>query len=102
MKFALALHSLQGGDLRSARFARNLATRLESTAFKAERYSTIVQVGQEYVFTIRDPDFVGPNAIGVSYDAFVDDIQVGGQQAVLLLLMQPMLSSQTLQQQNNA
>ncbi|KAK9806482.1 hypothetical protein WJX73_001862 [Symbiochloris irregularis] len=35
------------------------------------------EVGQDYIFTIRQPENVGPNAIGVSYDAFVDDIQVG-------------------------
>lgn len=37
----------------------------------------MLQGGQEYIFTIRDPETVGPNAIGVSYDAFVDDINVG-------------------------
>eukprot|EP00884_Botryococcus_braunii_P014952 jgi/Botrbrau1/23458/Bobra.106_1s0014.1 len=33
--------------------------------------------GAEFTFTIRDPTSVGPNAIGVSYDAFVDDVQIG-------------------------
>lgn len=34
------------------------------------------QVGEEYVLTIRDPTSVGAMAIGVSYDAFVDDVEV--------------------------
>ncbi|MCJ1461817.1 hypothetical protein MMC07_000416 [Pseudocyphellaria aurata] len=33
------------------------------------------QEGQDFIFTIRDPSSVGANALGVSYDAFVDDIQ---------------------------
>ena len=36
-----------------------------------------LQVGEEYVLTIRDPKTVEGRAIGVSYDAFVDDVQVG-------------------------
>jgi hypothetical protein len=35
-------------------------------------------VGEEYVLTIRDPSSVGAMAIGVSYDAFVDDVEVRG------------------------
>ncbi|KAK9817658.1 hypothetical protein WJX72_000267 [[Myrmecia] bisecta] len=35
------------------------------------------EVGEEYVFTIRDPSVLEGNAIGVSYDAFIDDVQVG-------------------------
>lgn len=34
-----------------------------------------VQVGMEFVLTIRDPKTVEGTAIGVSYDAFVDDVQ---------------------------
>lgn len=34
-----------------------------------------VEEGQDFIFTIRDPSSVGANALGVSYDAFVDDIQ---------------------------
>jgi len=30
------------------------------------------------VLTIRDPSSVGAMAIGVSYDAFVDDVEVRG------------------------
>jgi len=33
--------------------------------------------GQEYTLTIRDPAAAGPNAIGVSYEAFVDDVALG-------------------------
>ncbi len=36
----------------------------------------IVQVGSEYTFTIRDPSTVKGIAFGVSYDAFIDDVQV--------------------------
>ena len=39
------------------------------------------QVGEEYVLTIRDPSSVGAMAIGVSYDAFVDDVEVRAQLA---------------------
>ncbi|CAL8462457.1 g1990 [Coccomyxa elongata] len=35
------------------------------------------EVGEEFVLTIRDPKTVEGSAIGVSYDAFVDDVQVG-------------------------
>ena len=35
-----------------------------------------VQVNEEYIFTIRNPASVTGPAIGVSYDAFVDDVQV--------------------------
>ena len=35
-----------------------------------------VQVGSEYTFTIRDPATVKGIAFGVSYDAFIDDVQV--------------------------
>ena len=35
-----------------------------------------MQVGEEYVFTIRNPQSVTGAAIGVSYDAFVDDVEV--------------------------
>ncbi len=35
-------------------------------------------MGEEYVLTIRDPSSVGAMAIGVSYDAFVDDVEVRG------------------------
>ncbi len=40
--------------------------------------SVRAQVGEEYVLTIRDPSSVGAMAIGVSYDAFVDDVVVSG------------------------
>lgn len=35
------------------------------------------ETGESFTFTIRDPSSVKGNAIGVSYDAFVDDVQVG-------------------------
>lgn len=35
-----------------------------------------LQVGSEYTFTIRDPATLGGVAFKVSYDAFVDDVQV--------------------------
>ena len=34
------------------------------------------QVGSEYTFTIRDPSTVTGTAFAVSYDAFIDDVQV--------------------------
>lgn len=34
------------------------------------------QVGAEYTFTIRDPSTLDGIAFKVSYDAFVDDVQV--------------------------
>ena len=34
------------------------------------------EAGEEYVFTIRNPASVTGAAIGVSYDAFVDDVEV--------------------------
>lgn len=37
------------------------------------------EVGSEYTFTIRDPSTVTGIAFGVSYDAFIDDVQVGDQ-----------------------
>lgn len=37
-----------------------------------------MQVGSEYTFTIRDPSTISGIAFGVSYDAFIDDVQVGG------------------------
>jgi hypothetical protein len=33
------------------------------------------QVGSEYTFTVRDPSTVKGIAFGVSYDAFIDDVQ---------------------------
>ena len=33
-------------------------------------------MGEEFVLTIRDPARVEGRAIGVSYDAFIDDVQV--------------------------
>jgi pyruvate kinase len=33
--------------------------------------------GDEFTLTIRDPAAAGPRAIGVSYEAFVDDVQPG-------------------------
>ena len=36
-----------------------------------------VQTGEDFVFTVRDPATVEGQAIGVSYAAFVDDVQVG-------------------------
>lgn len=35
-----------------------------------------LQVGNEYTFTIRDPATLDGVAFKVSYDAFVDDVQV--------------------------
>ena len=35
-----------------------------------------MQVGEEFTLTIRNPQNVEGPAIGVSYDAFVDDVQV--------------------------
>ena len=36
-----------------------------------------MQVGEEYIFTIRTPSSGnGCTALGVSYDAFVDDVEV--------------------------
>ena len=35
-----------------------------------------MQVGDEMTLTIRDPNNVEGPAIGVSYDAFVDDVSV--------------------------
>ena len=33
-------------------------------------------MGSEYTFTVRDPSTVKGIAFGVSYDAFIDDVQV--------------------------
>ena len=35
-----------------------------------------MQAGEEFTLTIRNPQNVDGPAIGVSYDAFVDDVQV--------------------------
>ena len=35
-----------------------------------------LQVGDEMTLTIRDPNNIEGPAIGVSYDAFVDDVSV--------------------------
>jgi predicted RNA-binding protein with TRAM domain len=35
------------------------------------------EVGEDYIFTVRDPASVDGVAFGVSYDAFIDDVQVG-------------------------
>lgn len=43
----------------------------------------IAQVGEEFVLTIRDPKTVEGSAIGVSYDAFVDDVQACSQPQLL-------------------
>ena len=37
----------------------------------------LLQTGEDFVFTVRDPATVEGQAIGVSYAAFVDDVQVG-------------------------
>lgn len=37
----------------------------------------VVQAGETFTLTIRNPQTVDGPAIGVSYDAFVDDVQVG-------------------------
>ena len=39
--------------------------------------SAVSQVGSEYTFTVRDPSTVKGIAFGVSYDAFIDDVQAG-------------------------
>lgn len=43
----------------------------------AQTSASCMQVGEELTLTIRDPQNVDGRAIGVSYDAFVDDVQVG-------------------------
>eukprot|EP00891_Asterochloris_glomerata_P007380 jgi/Astpho2/7380/e_gw1.00114.32.1_t len=40
------------------------------------------ETGEDFVFTVRDPATVEGQAIGVSYAAFVDDVQVGDQVVV--------------------
>ena len=41
------------------------------------QYVFCMQAGEEFILTIRNPQNVDGPAIGVSYDAFVDDVQVG-------------------------
>lgn len=47
------------------------------------------QVGSEYTFTIRDPSTVTGIAFGVSYDAFIDDVQARTDPHPLDCAMQP-------------
>ena len=52
----------------------------------------VIQVGEEFVLTIRDPKTVEGSAIGVSYDAFVDDVQAR-LSSCMLAVMAPALHS---------
>jgi hypothetical protein len=47
-----------------------------SLVHQTSHCSNCAQVGKEFVLTIRDPKSVEGTAISVSYDAFVDDVQV--------------------------
>ena len=43
-----------------------------------------MQAGEEFVLTIRNPAVIkGKKALGVSYEAFVDDVQVTHRQCML-------------------
>ncbi len=46
----------------------------------------LLQTGEDFVFTVRDPATVEGQAIGVSYAAFVDDVQVGQADCVTQLV----------------
>lgn len=46
-------------------------------------------MGEEFVLTIRDPARVEGRAIGVSYDAFIDDVQARSQRRMLRAILMP-------------
>ena len=52
-----------------------LTTSLNLPLNPAQTCASCMQVGEELTLTIRDPQSVEGPAIGVSYDAFVDDVQ---------------------------